>query len=439
MTTQSRIVKKKMVVILGMHRSGTSLLAAGIESLGGDLGAREDYKSEENIKGFFENEHIVKFNDDLLEFLGGRWDNPLFDASLALENKSEKEVEERYVAAMQLLDEVFLDNKFRVIKDPRMCQLLPFWNVCFKRYGYADDEIYYVHIARHPIEVAKSQQKRREKNKNFYGLGGELLETVSLWASLSYLSARDVINDQNIFISYKGLVSSPKEQIERLSEFLGIAAPSEEVDVYCNTFVDETLCRNSVQDSDVEYLVSSFPEALDMYREQQKLMGLSSFSKNETKGIVSIWHRTVFDVHFLSPITRLLSNLAVEYIKGACVRERVIGVEHEKECAEQLVKSLRHEVDHLRNTVNEKDKDISNIRSEFGAEINKLRVEYGLYVESLKDESALYQQRFDEVTSRVNSLNLELEKYSEKIESMERSIIWKITKPLRNLGSRLNR
>lgn len=426
MTTQSRIVKKKMVVILGMHRSGTSLLAAGIESLGGELGAREDFKSEENIKGFFENEHIVKFNDDLLEFLGGRWDNPLFDASLALENKNEKEIEERYVVAMQLLDEVFRDNKFRVIKDPRMCQLLPFWNVCFKRYGYADDEIYYVHIARHPIEVAKSQKKRREKNKNFYCLGGELLETVSLWVSLSYLSVRDVVNDNNIFINYKDLVSSPKEQLNRLSEFLGIVAPSEQVEVYCNTFVDKTLCRNTVQDSDVEYLESRFPEALDMYREQRKLMGLSSFSKKETKNIVSMWDRTDFDTHFLSPITGLLSDLAVKYIKGACV-------------------------------LDEKDKDIRNIRREYEAELNKLRAEYGLYVESLKTECAHQEERFseyknskeveieecqrrlEEMASRVNSLNLEIEEYIGKIESMERTLLWRITKPLRGLGAFLNK
>ena len=81
--------KRKLVIVLGSHRSGTSLLTAGVESLGAHTGVKDAYVSDQHPKGFFENEAIVHFNDWLLNFLGGRWDNPLFDGRRAVNLKSE--------------------------------------------------------------------------------------------------------------------------------------------------------------------------------------------------------------------------------------------------------------------------------------------------------------------------------------------------------------
>ena len=51
---------KKAIIVLGAHRSATSLFTAGLESLGAYLGIKTNYKSEENPKGFFENEEITQ-------------------------------------------------------------------------------------------------------------------------------------------------------------------------------------------------------------------------------------------------------------------------------------------------------------------------------------------------------------------------------------------
>ena len=68
----------KLIVVLGAHRSGTSLCAAALQALGADPCLGEHYANDENQKGFFEHPDIVDFNDRLLAYLGGSWDNPLF-------------------------------------------------------------------------------------------------------------------------------------------------------------------------------------------------------------------------------------------------------------------------------------------------------------------------------------------------------------------------
>ena len=63
-------------VVLGMHRSGTSLLAGGLQAMDIDMGKKLLPASPFNPKGHFENEDFVKLNDEILQAAGGSWDNP---------------------------------------------------------------------------------------------------------------------------------------------------------------------------------------------------------------------------------------------------------------------------------------------------------------------------------------------------------------------------
>ncbi|HJX24749.1 MAG TPA: hypothetical protein VJ252_01225, partial [Chthoniobacterales bacterium] len=71
----SRTGARKAVVILGMHRSGTSALCGALDLLGVDFGERLMPANHANEKGYWEHEEIVRFHDDLLSSLGSRWDD----------------------------------------------------------------------------------------------------------------------------------------------------------------------------------------------------------------------------------------------------------------------------------------------------------------------------------------------------------------------------
>ena len=67
--------KKKLIVVLGMHRSGTSVTAKSLQVLGVDLGDNlMPAIRNNNEAGFWEDVDINNFNIKLLDKIGSDWD-----------------------------------------------------------------------------------------------------------------------------------------------------------------------------------------------------------------------------------------------------------------------------------------------------------------------------------------------------------------------------
>ena len=65
-----------MILILGMHRSGTSALAGGVAALGAGFGERlMQAVPDQNAKGFWEDLDVVSIDDRVLLALGRTWDS----------------------------------------------------------------------------------------------------------------------------------------------------------------------------------------------------------------------------------------------------------------------------------------------------------------------------------------------------------------------------
>ena len=84
---------QKTIVILGMHRSGTSMLAGILEKLGISMGKSTIEKSINNPFGYFEDYEFLDLNQRILKDASGSWKNPpLRDHILLTKEKYEKEV-----------------------------------------------------------------------------------------------------------------------------------------------------------------------------------------------------------------------------------------------------------------------------------------------------------------------------------------------------------
>src|SRR4051812_19368334 len=68
----------RLVSVIGMHRSGTSLVARITNLLGVDFGATAEMlpAAPRNPSGFWENARLVELNDELLDALGGNATTP---------------------------------------------------------------------------------------------------------------------------------------------------------------------------------------------------------------------------------------------------------------------------------------------------------------------------------------------------------------------------
>ncbi|WP_428249899.1 hypothetical protein [Ferrovibrio sp.] len=146
-------MKRHIVLIAGMHRSGTSALTRLINLLGAGLAPDLLPARSDNVKGFWEGRRIVDIHDSFLTAVGSGWDDftPLpedaFSSSAA-------------ATARRALGEALAEfdgQALAVVKDPRLCRLLPLWHEPLAEHGF---EPLVALILRQPMEVAGSLKSR---------------------------------------------------------------------------------------------------------------------------------------------------------------------------------------------------------------------------------------------------------------------------------------
>ena len=135
---------KRVLTILGMHRSGTSCLTGSLEASGLQLGSVYA-PAVFNKKGNQENPEIVELHEKMLLEAGGSWDNPIPKCDW-----SNTDMEE----AKKILEE-YSNYDVWGFKDPRTLMTISGWEELVP-------DLEKVGIFRHPLSVAKSLSARNQ-------------------------------------------------------------------------------------------------------------------------------------------------------------------------------------------------------------------------------------------------------------------------------------
>lgn len=140
----------RLILVLGCHRSGTSLAAKSLECLGVSLGNNAEWSGPDNPQGFHEDRDILALNERLLYYLNSNWDDPAPIRDFA--------PLQRYLGpAASLLAHKLSRFPLFGVKEPRMCRLLPFWRRVFTEIGC---DVSVLHVVREPGEVVASLRRR---------------------------------------------------------------------------------------------------------------------------------------------------------------------------------------------------------------------------------------------------------------------------------------
>lgn len=145
---------QKILIIAGMHRSGTSALARACNLAGADLGTDLMLPQDDNPTGFWEHREIVELHDNLLATLGSSWDDT---RPLPREWWKGRLVAPFQEQLQELLPRVFSKSELPAVKDPRICRLLPLWTQALRAISWRP---IFLLQTRNPIEVALSLQLR---------------------------------------------------------------------------------------------------------------------------------------------------------------------------------------------------------------------------------------------------------------------------------------
>lgn len=230
--------KALAVLVLGVHRSGTSLATAGLAALGCYLGELPPDTSEENPRGFFENPRFRVFNDRLLRRLGASWDNWGFRATQELAGPA---FAAERAEACKLLEKEFVGHAPFALKDPRISSLLPFWEAAFAEIGLKPHRIL---MLRDPREVAASQARRAAKNPSFYRYLGDPAPMYALWCVTMDTILRNLPDDETLLVGHASLYETPAAVLEEIARFLKLPPAPQRAAAFAADFVDPQLRRS---------------------------------------------------------------------------------------------------------------------------------------------------------------------------------------------------
>lgn len=209
-------MKRTCILVLGAGRSGTSALTRILSLLGADLATNLFEPKADNPTGFWESRDHVALNDELLRKLKLRWDLPLKARWDLLDTASSVRYRDRIV---ELLRRDFESSCLFVVKDPRLCRVLPIWRSALEQF---DAQPRCVIIVRHPLEVAASLARR--------GLM-PLHSGILLWLRSVLEAECESRNLNRLFVTYEQLLNDWRAVALRISQALNLEWPRDAAEV----------------------------------------------------------------------------------------------------------------------------------------------------------------------------------------------------------------
>lgn len=225
------------LVVLGMHRSGTSSLAGTCTLLGGKPPLNLIAASTDNVRGFWESCYIRLLNDYILKLAGSDWQDwrgidPNWNRSAQAESM-------RAHAELILMNE-FGNAALPVVKDPRMCRLMPFWLSVFEHIDWTPRILLPL---RSPFEVARSLQCRD---------GLDLRYGCLLWMRHMLEAEAETRNRQRAIIVWDAFLNDWREVMMRARGQIEMSWPrwSDSTAAQIDTFISTSLRHHHASDND---------------------------------------------------------------------------------------------------------------------------------------------------------------------------------------------
>ena len=224
----------QLVLVLGMHRSGTSALSGLLVHAG--LDAPMDLMSSTiaNPKGFWESSGAMKLNDEMLQQIGCRWSNSWSLPGLCWE-LNEPAARQWRSGLINLLYTRYRPGGVAVLKDPRFCVLLPGLHPWLQ--SELLSTVAFLPV-RHPAEVAGSLRVAE-------GIPGK--QAILLWLGHVFQAERYSRVLPRLIIDHRQLLADSAGVLERCHQTLvqagGLGAVQTAWQTEAIQFIDPQLHR----------------------------------------------------------------------------------------------------------------------------------------------------------------------------------------------------
>jgi len=204
-------MSQTMILVLGMHRSGTSALTRLLNLHGATLPEALIGPAPENQTGHWEPETLVSLNDEILAAAGRSWQDP---RAFPQDWFNSPEAAAFAAKLADTLRTEFGDAPLSVMKDPRLCLLLPLWR---RVLGALKMTTKVVIPTRHPSEITASLARRQQ---------APAAKFLLLWLRYMLAAERASRGLPRCFVSYPALLADWQREMSRIGPALNITWPT---------------------------------------------------------------------------------------------------------------------------------------------------------------------------------------------------------------------
>ena len=245
----SAVQRRPIVLVLGMHRSGTSLCANILSALGVDM-ADEIGVNLGNDRGHWERHEIVELHDRILDLFDRGYFGHFHDFALPVAWWADPRVAHIRREIIAFLEKRMGDGYFG-FKDPRTVRLMPVWHQIFNELKLAPKLVL---CLRNPAQIARSLNARD-------GLDPEIGEYRWLVHTIDFF--RYASNFDFCTVGYEGWFSDPSANLEKLQKFLDLQWQQSEADL---SLVLSGIIDPAARHDDPEHREPSQPLVRSLYK-----------------------------------------------------------------------------------------------------------------------------------------------------------------------------
>lgn len=204
------------LVILGMHRSGTSMITRLLYKIGLDLGTQDDIATasettvSDNPEGYWEHDQFRDLNEDLLVHAGGSWKNP---PDWSGDWTADPTLQPFYDRAAAVVEG--FQSPIWGWKDPRTCLTLPFWQKVLP-------DLKLLVCVRHPVEVALSFERRVEWSLTFD-------QAMNLWQQYHQAMLPSLADNPSLVTHHRTYFYDAEAELRRVAAFAGLSMDDDQI------------------------------------------------------------------------------------------------------------------------------------------------------------------------------------------------------------------
>lgn len=247
-------MRQKIVVVLGMHRSGTSALTKSLELLGINQGSNLHPAAEDNPKGFWEDRECIAINEAVLQHCNSAYDHLLMATEDIPDDTIVNALQSR--AAEYISARLAENNGIWGFKDPRTCRLLSFWKVVFEKIGC---EVNFIIAVRNPASVAASLARRNDipVEKSYF-----------LWLEHTLPALLLTTGYPRVVVEYDNFLTNAYSQLVRVAHKLNLPLVDNNDPLFVDfekEFLSESLRHHKFSEADLTLHNGAIPLVRESY------------------------------------------------------------------------------------------------------------------------------------------------------------------------------